>query len=513
MACAVRAAVTGLALVLGAAAAAQDMQVTLQIEDGPSLTGALLGHDGARIRIDTEYGPLTVDAAAATCRGAACPPPWEERLAISGEGAIGRGVLPPLIEGFARARGLQVALDRPDGGHDDWTLTAQDGALLRVAVRHTTTAEGLADIIAEEADLAIALRPVRLLEAAMIEDAGLGAVGAAARARALGADALVPVVSPDGGAMAPTLPQLAALFAGALDDWADLGLPLGPVRLHLPMEGDGMAQAFEDAVMAPAGLTLAAEITRHADAGALARAVAADPGAIGIVRLGQSGPARVLGLRGGCGDPIRDDADAIRAGDHPLVLPILLYLPARRLPPMARDLAAYLAGPEAQVAIAAAGLVDRVPRRLPLAGQGVRLARAIRDAGEDAPLETLQDLVGRLRGADRLTTTFRFADGAATLDAPSTDHVHRLGARIAAGAFDGRTILLAGFSDAQGPGARNRRLSALRAEAVRAALVRAAGGPGGATIEAAGFGEAAPLACDDTPWGRRVNRRVEVWAD
>ncbi len=503
-----------LATILGAAgAAAQEGQITLEIADGPSLAGTLLGHDGARFRIDTAYGPLTVDAAVATCRGAACPPPWEERLTISGEGVVGRTVLPPLIEGFARARGVQIARDRPDAEHDDWTLTAEDGALLRVSVRHTTTAEGLADVIAEEADLALALRPARALEAAMIEEIGLGAVGGPARARVLGADALVPVVSPDNAAAPPTLTQLAAVFAGALDDWADLGLRPGPVRLHLPVEGDGTAQAFEDAVMAPAGLTLAAEVTRHADAASLARAVASDPWAVGIVRRGQAGPARALGLRGACGDPVPDGPDAIRSGDHPLGLPVLMYLPARRLPPLARDLAAYLAGPEAQDAVAAAGLVDRAPRRLPLAGQGVRLAGAIREAGEDVPLEALQLFLARVRGADRLTTTFRFADGAATLDAPSTDHVHRLGARIAAGEFDGRTVVLAGFSDAQGSGPRNRRLSALRAEAVRTALTAAAGGLGGATIEAAGFGEAAPLACDDTPWGRRINRRVEVWVD
>jgi phosphate transport system substrate-binding protein len=25
------------------------------------------------------------------------------------------------------------------------------------------------------------------------------------------------------------------------------------------------------------------------------------------------------------------------------------------------------------------------------------------------------------------------------------------------------------------------------------------------------FGEAMPMACDDSAWGRQVNRRVEVW--
>ena len=30
-------------------------------------------------------------------------------------------------------------------------------------------------------------------------------------------------------------------------------------------------------------------------------------------------------------------------------------------------------------------------------------------------------------------------------------------------------------------------------------------------MDATAFGEALPMACDDSEWGRQVNRRVEVW--
>ena len=42
------------------------------------------------------------------------------------------------------------------------------------------------------------------------------------------------------------------------------------------------------------------------------------------------------------------------------------------------------------------------------------------------------------------------------------------------------------------------------------AATDAAGGPRVA-MRAEAFGEAMPMACDDTGWGRQVNRRVEVW--
>ena len=54
------------------------------------------------------------------------------------------------------------------------------------------------------------------------------------------------------------------------------------------------------------------------------------------------------------------------------------------------------------------------------------------------------------------------------------------------------------------------RLSERRARAVRRAvaarLLRT-----DIPLRATGFGEVMPMACDDTPWGRQVNRRVEVW--
>jgi len=52
-----------------------------------------------------------------------------------------------------------------------------------------------------------------------------------------------------------------------------------------------------------------------------------------------------------------------------------------------------------------------------------------------------------------------------------------------------------------------------RAEAVRDAVIKAAetANPDSLQIEVAAFGEALPMACDDSDWGRQVNRRVEVW--
>ena len=71
-----------------------------------------------------------------------------------------------------------------------------------------------------------------------------------------------------------------------------------------------------------------------------------------------------------------------------------------------------------------------------------------------------------------------------------------------------RNIVIEGFTDDRGPKDTNRRLSEQRAQAVRAALVRAGVAPG--RIVARGLGESYPVASNASPAGRQLNRRVEI---
>jgi len=123
-------------------------------------------------------------------------------------------------------------------------------------------------------------------------------------------------------------------------------------------------------------------------------------------------------------------------------------------------------------------------------------------------------MLRRLAGAERLSPTFRFAGGATELDTQSRAAIGRLVTAIEAGLFDGRTLLFVGFSDSAGSAQVNMRLAQNRAEAVLEA-VRAATDSADArvTLRAEAFGEALPMACEDTDWGSAVNRRVEVWVE
>lgn len=66
--------------------------------------------------------------------------------------------------------------------------------------------------------------------------------------------------------------------------------------------------------------------------------------------------------------------------------------------------------------------------------------------------------------------------------------------------------LAVGFSDSQGGANANQAVSLSRARAIQSAL-----GQLDVSVDAFGFGEVAPIGCNDTDYGRSKNRRVEFW--
>jgi outer membrane protein OmpA-like peptidoglycan-associated protein len=68
---------------------------------------------------------------------------------------------------------------------------------------------------------------------------------------------------------------------------------------------------------------------------------------------------------------------------------------------------------------------------------------------------------------------------------------------------------VAGYTDSTGDALYNQALSNKRADAVRAYLLRQGIGSS-ERIEVAGYGDASPVASNETPSGRMSNRRVEI---
>lgn len=214
-----RAAIFAALLFFGAAAPGMAQDVTLTSPDGAvEITGMLLGYDGEFYRVDTQYGELTVDGTGVLCDGPGCPSlvDFVAELAFSGSSAMAEVLLPSLIEGFALRNGYQARRTALDNARFQYSLARPDtgAAVARFDFHVTNTDEGFADLLANEADMVMALREIRDTEQSRAYEAGMGDMSDARRSRILALDAMVPVVAPDNPVQRISTPDLARVFAG-----------------------------------------------------------------------------------------------------------------------------------------------------------------------------------------------------------------------------------------------------------------------------------------------------------
>lgn len=498
---------------IGGQALAQDVTLTSR-DGGVQLSGQLLTYDGEFYRIDTEFGELTLDGSGVQCTGPGCPElsAYVARLSVAGAALAVDRLLPALMTSFARVQGYDLDMQ---GAGDQIVFQLSEGDQLVAAFEAASSSDdtALASLIGGQVNMAFSSREVLPAEIALGQEAGVGNLAAPAQNRAIALDAVVPVLSARNRISEVSLDELADVFSGKIDNWSALGGADALISLHL-VAGDTIARRMLlEKVLLAADVQLSAQITYHDDAKALAAAVVRDPFALGLTTLSERGGTKPVGLKGGCGFRVGADGAALKSEDYPLTAPLFVYVTDARLPKIGREFLRFVRTPAAQVAILQAGLVDQGFGRTAIARQGERLANAIRNAGGDVGLADLRELVTEMEQRARLSVTFRFKEGAAELDGQSRSNVLLLARALETGALRAEELTFMGFSDTVGEAAENKRLSLERALAVRRAVLEAAVtfSPGQMRIRAKGLGEALPMACDDTFWGRQVNRRVEVW--
>lgn len=142
-------------------AMAQD--VTLTSRDGKvELSGMLLGYDGEFYRLRTQYGELTVDGSGVDCEGPGCPDlqHFVAEIQMSGSATMGAVLMPALIDAFAQRDNYDVTREDIDATHFTLSLTRSETGVVaaRFGFSATNTDEGFADLLADDADVVMALR-------------------------------------------------------------------------------------------------------------------------------------------------------------------------------------------------------------------------------------------------------------------------------------------------------------------------------------------------------------------
>ena len=502
-------------LLCASPAFAQDVSLTSR--DGAiEIEGTLLSYDGEFYRVDTIYGPLTLDGEGVTCAGPGCPDldAFIAEATFSGTRFIGDVLLPALIQSFATQNQFSVTREVQDDAHSTFILSDAERVRARFALRSSSTAEGYADLIADAADIAMVLREPNRDELGLAASTSPSPLARNKRARVLALDGLIAMTAPDQPVKSLTLEELSKVFQGEIRSWSDLGGVETEIVALAPPENTGIHEALLSRIITPFGRGSLQAEQSFPDPDDLADAVARDASSIGLGTLSTVGNAVPMRLKGACGFEQEASVTSLRTEDYPLTLPLMLYTPPRRLPLILREFLAFTRSPAADLVIRRTGYVDQAITESAFGELGDRLAHAIANVSAEAPLVELQRLVETLRNRTRLSTTFRFESGV-RLDVQSSENIARLAQALETGRFDGRSLVFVGFSDGQGPSGPNKELALRRAALVLDQVREAAGIANFDQIEVAAdaFGEVLPMACDDIAWGRSLNRRVEVWIE
>ena len=497
------------------AAKAQD--VTLRTSDGAvKVSGTLLTYDGDYYKIRSAFGDLTLNSAGVICSGHACPNPSEfaTTVAISVSHSIGDVLLPALIEDYVFQNGQSVIRQQDGGDLWDFHVTDPTGhPVSTVQLAVTDTLDGFTNLIDQKADLNVSFRQADGSEVARARQAGIGNLTNASRKHILALDGLIFITSRQNPIRSLSVTQIADVFSGVIQNWSEVGGIDAPINLYIRNQSADLTALFHSFVWPAASDRSFAPGAVFMSNSSLSDAVANDPFAIGFTNFSGIRNARALALDGPCGNKITASAFNLKAEDYPMTQHLYLYTPKKRPTGFIRGFFAYLDGPTAQKTIASLGYVGRDVSQLPLTAQGGRLGTAIANANSPFAFAALQDMTAAISGASRLSTTFRFKQFSSELDTRSLNNATVLARLVEQGEFDGKTLLIAGFSDGQGSDAGNQEISRRRALQVAVAIKSAASKAdlSKVTFETVGFGEVSPLGCDETEWGRRINRRVEVW--
>lgn len=439
--------------------------------------------------------------------------PAATTVGVYGSNTIGAELMPRLIEEYAFSRGESATRESGEVAEETlWTVRGADGRVaFRVDLRSHgsgTSARGLAS---GEAEIGMSSRPIKDSEVAALAEAGITGMRSPDQQHVVALDGLIVIVSPENPVGALSLETVARIFAGEITDWSEVGRAPGAIVVHARDDKSGTYDTFESLVLDAAGLALRADANRYESNAELSDAVANDPDAIGFTGFAYLRNARALDIGSSCGIVTAPSVFGVKTEEYPLARRLYLYTTGQAMTPEAGGLLAFALSDEAQDAVVEVGFIDQAIDALPFDAQGRRIATAQLQPSVDFDGRTMREALRDLMFATRLSTTFRFETGSSELDGKARTDIRRLARRLAQPDMAGREVMLIGFADSVGSFATNLRLAEGRARQVLDELRSADPALEAMAMEAKGYGELMPIACNDTETGRAKNRRVEIW--
>jgi phosphate transport system substrate-binding protein len=489
--------------------------VTLRQRNGDmSVTGSLVSHNESSYTIKTtKFGMMALDTSRFACEGAACPPQTRSKIGVHGSNTIGAQLMPALITRYGENKGAKVE-QRIGGDPEEVQINITTGAggdLAEIELHSHGSGTSAPSLGSGVAEIGMSSRPITPEEQKRLEDAKL-----TVEPHVIALDGLLVLTSSQNPIASLTLDQIARIFSGAIKDWSQLGRAPGKINLYARDDKSGTFDTFNSLVLKPRNLKISPEAKRFESTPDLSDEVARDPDGVGFGGFAYLRNAKGLSISSSCGIISPPSPFNVKTEDYPLSRRLFLYTTSGIRSQIAKEIVEFSMSDAAQSSIVETGFIDLGLDFLAFSEQGERVAGAFDlPQAELTPLviSHIKQMTADMRGARRMSITFRFEKGSDKLDVKARQDMLRLARFMSGPEMQHKEVLLLGFADAMGPFEPNVKLAQKRADAVRAGLLALGGGVtiDAHHVKAKSYGKLMPVACNDNDADREKNRRVEVW--
>jgi phosphate transport system substrate-binding protein len=413
-------------------------------------------------------------------------------LTIQGSNTIGAKLAPALVTGYLQSLGannVELIVNKENESliiaQIESRLGVNEKTEMIVDIAAHGSGTGFNALYLQEADIAAASRPAKEKEIALLAE--LTKLTGSRSEHIIGIDGLAIILHPQNPINELSVEQVAAIFAGEVSNWAELGGRFGEINLYSRDNKSGTWDSFKRMVLGKAAL--AASALRFEANDELSDEVSSDINGIGFVGLPSVRQAKLIAISDGYAKALKPNQLTISTEDYALSRRLYFYTDDDAKNPHVRPFIHYVQSPVGQKIVADNGFI----------AQNIEIVEPI--GYSELPLD-FQLLAGE---GQRLTVNFRFQEGSARLDNRALRDIQRL-VDFSVQNPDKKLILI-GFGDQKKSKERSQLLSKLRAMAVRRELVKQGIYP----KFNYGYGDQFPVASNKRDAGRVKNRRVEVW--
>jgi len=492
--------------------------VTLRSSDGTvNLVGELIEFTDNSYVLRTVLGDVRVSGSQVRCEGADCPDfgVIEADSRISGSSAVGDGLMPLLLSGFAGALRAEVTQTATGtSGQFVADLIGEEGfgdPLGSYLVTSTRSTDAFSTLLDQTSEIGMSSRRIQPDEAQALSDSGAGNMISPDQEHIIAVDTLVVITHPENPIKSITMNQLRAVYNGAIANWSELGGNDAPITVYSRDEDTGTRGVFDNGVFGQDAPDLPSTAQIAPSENQMAASVNADVNAIGFVGFAFQRGASPLTLISDCGISMVPDAFSARTEEYALQRFLYLYTRGDLNEQSATEFVNYTTSNEADTVVAKAGFIDLGIDRREQTADGDRAQQLLSTSVDAIESGFIREMLTEMVNYDRLSTTFRFRTGSSALDPRGRSNLERL-ANYLETQPEGTEVQFVGFTDDIGAFESNRALSVGRADQVMAEMRNFAGDRlNGIVMASRGFGEIAPSACNTSDNERQINRRVEVW--